>query len=86
MSEKEADIHELVRHFVHFAELSPDAVKHISLGFDLDGCDDLVKGFSRSADAYNLAFELEKIGFDKRGIIDMFHDNLFDFIWKRQDL
>ena len=68
------------------ASLFNGAVKHISLGFDLDGCDSLPDGFKTSADGILLANELACRGFDKQSIIDIFHDNLFGFIWERQEI
>jgi hypothetical protein len=65
--------------------LLPHGIKHISLGFDLDGCDSLPLGFSSSEDGVLLAHELACRGFDKQSIIDIFHDNLFGFIWERQE-
>ena len=82
VSQTDADLGRVADHICHFAELTPLAFKSISLGFDLDGCDHLPKGMSTSCDAHLLAYELSCRGFDKQSIIDIFHDNLFGFIWK----
>ena len=86
LSDLSAGISDAADHICRFASLLPDGVKHISLGFDLDGCDSLPKGFTSSADGALLATELACRGFDRQSIIDIFHDNLFGFIWERQEL
>ena len=86
LSEGRCDISTVADHICHFADLMPRASGHISLGFDLDGCDSLPEGFSASKDAVLLADELSGRGFDRQSIIDIFHDNLFGFIWERQEI
>lgn len=86
LSDSEANIKTVADHICYLASLLPDGIKHISLGFDLDGCDSLPQGFNSSADGFLLASELACRGFDKQSIIDIFHDNLFGFIWERQEI
>ena len=85
LSDGRADVKNVADHICHFASLLPHGIKHISLGFDLDGCNSLPSGVSSSEDGVLLASELACRGFDKQSIIDIFHDNLFGFIWERQE-
>lgn len=68
----EPDLDTACDHFIHFMELDPDG-KHIALGGDLDGCDELPKGFEGVQDYPKLAAKLLE-----RGLRD---DNLYDIFW-----
>ncbi len=85
LGEKTADVSLAAEHIVHFSALSGDAGKHIALGCDFDGCGSFPAGINGSEDVGLIAEELSLRGFDRQGIIDIFHDNLFGFIWERQD-
>ncbi len=76
-----ADISRVADHICHFVSLVPGGEKHVSLGCDLDGCDSLPAGISGSVDVALIAEELFSRGFDRESIIDIFHNNLFRFIF-----
>ncbi len=86
ISSEKCTLSDAVRHIRHFESLCSNSLKHISLGCDIDGCSFFPEGISTSSDVYKLAAELENTGFDKGSIIDIFHDNLFRFIFERQEL
>lgn len=68
------DLDTACRHFLHFMELDPDA-KHIALGGDLDGCDELPKGFDGIHDYPNLAERLLAHGLSDDNMNDIFWNN-----------
>lgn len=61
-------------HFIHFMELDPDG-KHIALGGDLDGCDELPKGFDGVQSYPVLAQRLLERGLDDNILSDIFWNN-----------
>ena len=61
-------------HFLHFMELDPDA-KHIALGGDLDGCDELPAGFDGVQSYPALANRLLARGLDERSLRNIFWNN-----------
>lgn len=62
-------------HFLHFMELDPEG-KHIALGGDLDGCDELPDGFSGVQDYPALARRLLERGLDETTVHNIFWDNV----------
>ena len=70
----EPDMNTSCDHFVHFLELDPDG-KHIALGGDLDGCDELPKGFDGVQSYPALAQQLKQRGVDDSMISDIFWNN-----------
>lgn len=62
------------RHILHFIELDPTG-RHIALGGDLDGCDQLPQGFSGIQDYPKLAECLSAHGLDHKMINDLFWNN-----------
>ena len=61
-------------HILHFLELDPDGT-HIALGGDLDGCDELPKGFDGVQDYPKLAQQLKNRGLDDGLIRKIFWEN-----------
>lgn len=61
-------------HFLHFMELDPNG-KHIALGGDLDGCDELPKGFNGIQDYPKLARQLLDRGLTEDNVYDIFWNN-----------
>lgn len=69
-----ADLDAACDHFVHFMEIDP-AGKHIALGGDLDGCDELPHGFSGVQDYPILAQKLLERGLGSETVYDIFWNN-----------
>ena len=61
-------------HFLHFMELDPDG-KHIALGGDLDGCDELPAGFDGVQSYPALAQRLLQRGLNEQNLSDIFWNN-----------
>lgn len=61
-------------HFLHFLELDPDG-RHIALGGDLDGCDELPRGFDGVQDYPKLAGRLLERGLSEQNLYDIFWNN-----------
>ncbi len=61
-------------HFLHFMELDPDG-KHIALGGDLDGCDELPDGFNGVQDYPRLAARLLERGLNESNVMDIYWNN-----------
>lgn len=61
-------------HFLHFMELDPDG-KHIALGGDLDGCDELPAGFDGVQCYPALAQRLLERGLSEENLYDIFWNN-----------
>ena len=61
-------------HIIHFLNLDPDG-KHIALGGDLDGCDELPKGFTGINDYAKLADCMLKRGITETTVYDIFWNN-----------
>ena len=68
------DLDTACRHFLHFMELDPDAT-HIALGGDLDGCDELPKGFDGIQDYPKLSDRLLSHGLSDQNLRDIFWNN-----------
>ena len=62
-------------HFLHFLELDPEG-RHIALGGDMDGCDELPDGFSGVQDYPALARRLLERGLDETTVHNIFWDNV----------
>ena len=61
-------------HIFHFMELDPEG-KHIALGGDLDGCDQLPQGFT-GVDSYGvLAERLLERGLTEQNVMDIYWNN-----------
>lgn len=68
-------------HIFHFLELDPDG-KHIALGGDLDGCDELPDLFT-GVDSYNmLSARLLERGLNEKMVADIFWNNALGVIKK----
>ena len=61
-------------HILHFLELDPDG-KHIALGGDLDGCDELVDGFKDVSDYPKLAERLLQRGVGNEIVSNIYWNN-----------
>ena len=61
-------------HFLHFMELDPSG-KHIALGGDLDGCDELPLGFNGIQDYPKLSDRLLARGLSEQNLMDIFWNN-----------
>ena len=68
-------------HFLRFMELDPDG-KHIALGGDLDGCDELPAGFDGVQSYPALAQRLLERGLSDENLQDIFWNNAFGVIQK----
>lgn len=66
-------------HILHFLELSSGG-KNIALGGDLDGCDDLVRGFEGVQDYPKLAQCLLTHGLSEETVYDIFWNNAIGVI------
>lgn len=66
-----ADLDRACDHILHFLEMDPEG-RHIALGGDLDGCDNLPCGFTGIQDYRSLALALEG-----RGVSDHILQNIF---------
>ena len=61
-------------HILHFLELDPEG-KHIALGADLDGCDELPEGFEGIQSYPNMADRLLARGVDEQILYNIFWNN-----------
>lgn len=61
-------------HIIHFMSLDPDG-KHIALGGDLDGCEELPDGFCGVQDYPKLADQLLRRGVAASAVYDIFWNN-----------
>ena len=68
--------HVAVDHFLHFMELDPEG-KHLALGGDLDGCEELPKGFTGVESYPNLADCLHARGLSEANLYDIYWNNVF---------
>ena len=71
---KEPDLDTVCDHILHFLKLDPSG-KHIALGGDLDGCDELPAGFSGIEDYDKLADQLLARGVSEETVLDIFWNN-----------
>ena len=69
-----ADLDTVCDHIFHFMEMDPEA-KHISLGADLDGCDELPTDFEGVQDYPKLAQRLKQRGLDNDMIENIYWNN-----------
>ncbi|MBQ4642331.1 MAG: membrane dipeptidase [Oscillospiraceae bacterium] len=76
-----ADLNTVCDHILHFLELVPEE-GHISLGGDLDGCDDLPIGFSGVQDYDKLADQLLLRGIDPKTVSNIFWNNAIEVMRK----
>ena len=68
------DLDTVCEHFLRFLELDPDG-KHVALGGDLDGCDELPAGFDGVQSYPAMAKRLQERGLDDRMMMDMYWNN-----------
>jgi membrane dipeptidase len=68
------DLNTVCDHFLHFLELDPDG-KHIALGGDLDGCDELPAGFDGVQSYPALADRLLERGVDEAILRRIYWEN-----------
>lgn len=68
------DLDTVCDHILHFLELDPSG-KHIALGGDLDGCDELPSGFEGIQSYPAMATKLLERGVDKKTLEDIFWNN-----------
>ena len=74
LGEKAVTLDTVCDHIFHFLQLDPEG-KHIALGGDLDGCEQLPEGFT-GVDCYNdLADRLCARGLDEKIIRDIYWNN-----------
>ncbi len=74
-----ADLDAACDHVLHFLELDPVG-KHIALGGDLDGCEELPEGFEGVQDYPKLACRLMERGVDEAIIRNIFWNNALGVI------
>lgn len=68
------DLNTVCDHILHFLELDPEG-KHIALGGDLDGCDELPEGFE-GIQSYNaMAQRLLERGVDEKLLMNIYWNN-----------
>jgi membrane dipeptidase len=72
--EKDPTIDHVCDHILHFLELDPSG-KHIALGGDLDGCDELPKGFDGVQSYPSLFRRLLDRGLDEKTLRDITWNN-----------
>ena len=68
------DLDTICDHILHFLELDPDG-KHIALGADLDGCDELPKGFDGIQSYPAMAKRLLERGVDEKLLYNIYWNN-----------
>ena len=68
------DLDTVCDHILHFLELDPSG-KHIALGGDLDGCDELPRGFDGVQSYPAMAAKLLERGVDRQTVEDIFWNN-----------
>ena len=69
-----ADLNTSCDHFIHFMELDPDG-KHIALGGDLDGCDEMPEGFDGVQSYPAMAKQLLSRGLTEDILMNVFWNN-----------
>lgn len=80
----DADLDTVCDHILHFLSLDPTG-KHISLGGDLDGCEELPKDFTGIQDYQKLAQRLLDRGIKEDTVMDIFWNNAYELVkrtWK----
>lgn len=78
---QKATLDTVCAHILHFLELDPSG-KHIALGGDLDGCDQLPEGFAGVQSYPVLAEKLLSWGVDSATIADIYWNNAIGVIEK----
>ena len=78
---KSCDIGTACDHILHFMELDPSG-RHIALGGDLDGCEELPSGFAGVQDYPRFAQCLLEHGLDENTVQDIFWNNALALIQK----
>ena len=68
------DLDTVCDHILHFLELDPDG-KHIALGGDLDGCDELPAGFEGVQSYPAMARRLQERGVDDKLLMNIYWNN-----------
>ena len=68
------DLDTVCDHIIHFLSIDPDG-KHIALGGDLDGCDELPSGFSGVEDYPKLAECMLRRNISEETVRDIFWNN-----------
>ena len=71
---EDPDVDTICDHIFHFLSLDPGG-KHIALGGDLDGCDNLPKGIAGIQDYPKIAQRLMDRGLDENTIYNIFWNN-----------
>ena len=79
--DENADLNKVCNHFLHFMEIDPSG-KHIALGGDLDGCDQLPVGFDGVQDYPKLAVKLLDRGLSSDAVQDIFWNNALTIMEK----
>ena len=74
---KDPDLNTVCDHILHFLSLDPTGT-HIALGGDLDGCDQLPKGFDGVQDYPKLAEALLARGLDEQTVYNIFWNNALE--------
>ena len=69
-----ADVDRICDHIFHFLELDPEC-DHIALGGDLDGCEELPRGFGGIDDYPKIARRLLERGLDEKTIRKIYCEN-----------
>lgn len=80
----DADLDTVCDHILHFLTLDSTG-KHIALGGDLDGCEELPKEFAGVQDYQKLAGRLLDRGVNENTVMDIFWNNAFELVkrtWK----
>ncbi len=76
-----ADLDTVCDHFLHFLHLSQDD-RHVSIGGDLDGCDELPGGFTGVQDYDKLAQRLLQRGIPEKTVQNIFWNNAMEVLGK----
>ena len=77
VADEKPDLDSVCDHILHFLELDPSG-KHIALGGDLDGCDEIPAGFVGVESYPAMAQRLLERGVEESMIRDIFWNNAFE--------